>query len=98
MSIFTDSVIEGMGLISMTPQSFRGIRPRSRSCSQVRVVGRDGQAYVLVGTSVFSRTPLTSDWMAVGNDLRLGHIRFLIEEGVHGEEERDLDSIEAATH
>lgn len=98
MSIFTDSVVEGMGLISIAPQSFHGIRRRSGPCSQVRVVGRDGQSYVLTGTSVFSRTPLSSDWMAVGNDLRLGHIRFLIEEGVHGEEERDLHSIEASTH
>ena len=98
MSIFTNSIMEGMGLLSMTPMSVRKLRPKSRLCSQVRVLGRDGREYVLVGTSVFSQAPLGSDWMAVGNDLRLGHIRFLIEEGAHGEEESNLQHTETATH
>ena len=98
MSVLTNSVFEGMGLLSIAPTSIRRQRPKSRICSQVRVLGRDGFVYLLNGTSIFSNAPTRSDWMAVGNDLRLGHIRFLIEEGAHVEEESNLEHAKTTTH
>lgn len=97
MAIFTQSVAQGMGLLAIVPSSVKKLRLKPRVCSSVQVRAIRGKEFNLFGTTLFSRTPFASDWFAVGNDLRLGFVKFLVGVGTNGEEEGEQSTEKAAT-
>lgn len=89
MSIFTESVLQGMGSLSMAPLPIQRRPLKSRVCSSVAVRISEFKEINLVGTEVFSSSPWSMDWFAIGNDIRLGAVRFQLGAEVNGKKESD---------
>lgn len=85
MPKFTHNLLKGMGALAITPRMVRvWAFPTVKLLytAKVSIPGRFQSE--LVGTELFSADPTAADWQAVGNDMRMGFIRY-IEESADGE-------------
>lgn len=89
MLVFTESVLQGIGTLSVVPMPLKRRRLKSRFCSNVGVRISERKEISLLGTELFSKSPWTMDWWAVGNDVRLAVVKYQLEAGANGQEEID---------